>query len=100
MLGVLPEHVDAGPVGAHALRRSDQVAILDAVVIRRQDLFAGPALNAYSHAIGVALSVMKNVLRSHGIEAPGAIVDELQNSADYFHEQAEVAHEEGYKLPD
>ena len=61
-------------------------ALPDAVVIRRQDLFAGPALHAYAASIGIAARV-------------GNLPD-LIWVADYFHEQAVLADEEGWKVPD
>lgn len=60
------------------------VPIEDAVVIRRQDRFAGPALHAYAACIAMVAA-----------EKP-----ELMPVADYFHEQAVLADEEGRKLPD
>lgn len=62
----------------------------DAVVIRRQDYFAGPALHSYAHGISLAVK----------LAAPGKRALELQSIADYFHEQAVLADEEGRKVPD
>jgi hypothetical protein len=61
----------------------------DAVVIRRQDLIACPALNAYASLIAVAAAVMPDNKQKY----------ELLDIADYFHRQAELAGEEGYRLP-
>ncbi len=64
----------------------------DAVVIRRQDVFAPPALDVYANAIQIA------------IELRGATTVEqrenLRQTADYFHEQAEAAWHTDRKLPD
>jgi hypothetical protein len=63
------------------------MALADAVVIRRQDLFASPALATYASCIAITLRT--------GLENPV-----LRNVADYFQRQSELAAEEGYKLPD
>lgn len=64
----------------------------DAVVIRRQDLFAGPALSSYAHSIAIAVKVAENPKNDQ--------VKALRRIADYFHEQAILADAEGWKLPD
>lgn len=69
-------------------------ALDDAVVIRRQDVFAGPALSSYAHSIGVAARLLR-VRAGNTVEAK-----QLQDIADYFSEEAELAFEEGYKTPD
>jgi hypothetical protein len=66
------------------------LAIGDAVVIRRQDLFAGPALHTYSNSMAMATRMI-----SEGEEQK-----RLMRIADYFHEQAVAADAEGWKLPD
>lgn len=65
----------------------------DAVVIRRQDIFSGPALHVYAANIGLVAKLLNN----EGINGRGA---KLRGVADYFHDQAILADEEGYKLPD
>lgn len=64
--------------------------IEDAVVIRKQDIFAGPALEVYSAAIRTAIKVM----------LPGEDKDRLLGIADYFHEAAEDAYQTDGKVPD
>jgi hypothetical protein len=64
--------------------------IRDAVVIRRQDYFASPALAGYAASIAIAI---------HLIEDPKTRAS-LQAVADYFQRQSELAAEEGWKLPD
>lgn len=64
--------------------------IPDAVVIRRQDLFASPCLATYASMISL-------VAKNHGDPEVGK---ELQAIADYFEDQARHAAEEGWKLPD
>ena len=62
----------------------------DAVVIRRQDLFAAPALDTYASMIAMVAGNISDPDQSK----------ELLAIADYFADQARLAHEEGKKLPD
>jgi hypothetical protein len=62
----------------------------DAVVIRRQDLFASPCLATYASMIAM---VANNITDEEQAK-------ELMAIADYFEDQAKLAAEEGYKLPD
>jgi len=67
----------------------------DAVVIRCQDVFAPPALDAYGNAILCVIEAMKKM--------PGADkerMEELQDIADYFHRRASDAWQVERKLPD
>jgi hypothetical protein len=64
--------------------------IPDAVVIRRQDLFASPCLATYASMISL---VAKNIDDSY-------TANELLGISDYFEDQARLAAEEGHKLPD
>jgi hypothetical protein len=66
-------------------------AIPDAVVIRRQDYFASPALNAYASCIAIAARLM---------EHDPVKQQELLDIADYFHQQAELSGDEAWKTPD
>ena len=83
-------------------KRSDSIAVTDgyvtfatdtelpdAVVIRRQDLFASPALATYAQMIAM---VAKNIDDKEKAK-------ELLTIADYFEDQAKLAADEGYKLP-
>jgi len=63
----------------------------DAVVIRRQDKFAPPALDAYANAITMVIEAGNLALPSR---------QRLQSIADYFHDQASKAWTESRKLPD
>lgn len=68
----------------------------DTVVIRLQDVFAGPALAAYANSISVAIEAMR-------MDQPfnQEVIDHLQRVADYFSEQAEEAFANlTKKLPD
>lgn len=70
----------------------ETVALLDAVVIRTQDRFAGPALHAYSQSIALVASVSP------------ADRHNLLGAADYMHRRAveadEIARAGAAKFPD
>lgn len=85
----------------------------DAVVIRRQDIFAPPAFDAYANAIQCVIEALLKV--SGELEEPMSKVPEffpattftpqevakrLQDVADYFHAQASIAYDSERKLPD
>ena len=71
--------------------RLEKLILLDATVIRGQDLLAEPLLAAY---VGMLAIVIKG----------GNLSDEerarLLQTADYFHDRAIQAADLGYKLPD
>lgn len=71
------------------VREFDRLALPDAVVIRRQDYFAAPALNAYASCIAIAARL---------VDAEQS--ERLIAIADYFHQQSELAGDEAHKLPD
>jgi hypothetical protein len=81
-------------VGDHSHGVNVLKAVEDAVVIRRQDAFAPPALDAYANAITVALELIKEGVTSN----PKAVA--LRDIADYFHQQAALAWSVERKLPD
>lgn len=62
----------------------------DAVVIRRQDFFASPALAGYAASIAIAIRLTMDP----------EVCARLQDVADYFQRQSELAADEGFKLPD
>jgi hypothetical protein len=64
--------------------------IKDAVVIRRQDYFASPALAGYAASIAIAIRLSDDDKKRA----------ELMPVADYFQRQSELAAEEGWKTPD
>jgi hypothetical protein len=66
----------------------------DAVVIRRQDAFAPPALEAYANAITITLQLHRDDT------VTGPHVKRLQEIADYFHSQAAAAWDTHRKIPD
>lgn len=65
------------------------IELEDAVVIRRQDLFASPALATYAACIAIAGRLVGPPIKKQLLEV-----------ADYFEQQAKLAADEGYKLPD
>ena len=74
----------------------------DAVVIRRRDVFAPPALDAYANNIVSTIEALKTIKDRVG-KLPLSItitIDRLQEIADYFHAQANLAWQENRKLPD
>lgn len=75
--------------------------VLDAVVIRRQDVFAPPALDAYSNAIQCVIEALGQVGQHPDLqEEVWGLMNRLQGIADYFHAQATLAYESDRKLPD
>lgn len=68
----------------------------DAVVIRRQDMFAASALDTYADSISVAISVM-GMCSDDNVNGT---VSRLQRIADYFRAQAELARDTHGKVPD
>jgi hypothetical protein len=87
-------HWDCADIAARIEEVSEKTCVADAVVIRRQDVFAPPALDAYANAIQTAIAVLCN-----GEEPTGRTAD-LREIADYFHEQAVKAWEDKRKMPD
>lgn len=66
------------------------VAIEDAVVIRRQDVFAPAALEMYASSIAIVASLMEE----------GEDRDDLIKIADYFYDQSQAAWDADRKVPD
>lgn len=79
----------------------EDLEVDDAVVIRRQDVFAPPALDAYANLITAALAVAQDV-SGHipGVDEEPGSVKRLREIADYFHEQAALAWDTHRELPD
>ena len=72
----------------------EKFALKDAVVIRRQDKFAAPCLDVYAQCIALVAGSLPEI---------GDLVfekEDLMRIADYFADQARLAHEEGFKFPD
>ena len=74
----------------------------DAVIIRRQDVFAPPALAAYANAIQTALAIhVDSGSYVPGVDEEPESVKHLKEIADYFHEQSELAYaDSARKIPD
>jgi hypothetical protein len=66
------------------------VELVDAVVIRRRDMFASPCLATYANMIAMVATHIDDKDQA----------EELLNIADYFDRQASLAADEGFKLPD
>lgn len=98
LIGDADEKEDGHVVSA-LIDQLDRVWLRDAVVIRRQDLFAAPALDTYANSITIAIDVLTKC--QPGGEDDTDVVKRLQEVADYFHEQAQKSWEtQGRKLPD
>lgn len=65
--------------------------VRDAVVIRTQDIFAGPALDMYAAAVALAAKLIPK-------SSPAYF--QLMHVADYFHTRAEEARDQEGKIPD
>jgi len=88
---------DCAPMAQRIAERAAQTCLHDAVVIRRQDVFAAPALEAYANAIQTVIEAMsvEGVVLEDGVS-----VETLREVADYFHEQASKSYDTpGRKLP-
>jgi hypothetical protein len=81
--------MDCAPMTEKILTMADSARVPDAVVIRRQDLLAAPALATYSSMIALAAKTSDNGLQ-----------ERLMKVADYFEDQAQLAADEGHKFPD
>lgn len=77
----------------------DEIIIDDAVVIRRQDVFAPPAFDAYANSIMVTIEALKERGITHDGNNP-SMIDRLGSIADYFHAQADMAWDTERKIPD
>jgi hypothetical protein len=90
-----PEDMDCAPIAQHIQGTAEATRLQDAVVIRRQDVFAPPALDAYSNAIMTTVE---------GLKAFGFVgsdtVKRLRMTADYFHQEATASWDTDRKLPD
>jgi hypothetical protein len=73
-----------------AIEGAEALSLADAVVIRRQDKFASPCLFTYANMIALVADNIDD--RDQALQ--------LTYIADYFHDQAVLAADEGYKFPD
>lgn len=91
------EDWEADPVAADRLRPFE---VADAVVIRRQDVFASTSLDAYANNIATAVETIKHVAGPDLDDILGKKCEKMSSVADYFHEQAELSAHATKKLPD
>ena len=93
MGGFLPKgDVDCAPIAQDMVSAAELYRIDDAVVIRRQDIFAPPALDAYANSMRIVLE---------GMDPGDMRRSNLQKVADYFAgEAAEAWLNHDRKLPD
>lgn len=68
----------------------------DAVVMRRQDVFAAPAFRVYANSMAASMVVAAKLV------APGLHLESetISKIARYFQEQAELSESEDRKVPD
>lgn len=76
-------------IATHIQNRVEAVAIKDAVVIRRQDVFAPIAFSSYADGVKTALSLAEK----------GPVSEHLDETAIYFYEQARLSWATNRKLP-
>ena len=84
------EQMDCAPLAQNIIASAERLCLDDAVVIRRQDYFASPALATYASMIGMA-----NMLATNP-----ELKERLTKVADYFQRQSEMAADQGWKFPD
>lgn len=96
---VAGKHWDCAPMAEDIRATAERCCLPDAVVIRRQDIFAGPALEAYANAIQCVIEAMQQFNITHEGRSPST-ADRLQEVADYFHQQSEKSYGASRKLPD
>lgn len=78
----------------------DAIEVPDAVVIRRQDVFASPAFDSYSNTILAAAETIRYSAGTLDNDILQKQLAKLNEVADYFHEQAELSAHVNKKLPD
>ena len=78
-----------GSVGGTIHDLPEPEELVDAVVIRRRDIFASPCLATYANMIGLVAQNIDDQKKAA----------ELLEIADYFDRQANLAADEGMKLP-
>lgn len=94
-----------GGLGLHdveeILQGLSEREVPDAVVIRRQDVFAPPALDAYSNSIMSTVELIGELYTTEPM--PAGLNDKLSGLKDvstYFHEQAVESWNTNRKFPD
>lgn len=81
---------DCAPIAQHIEARAAAVEIQDAVVIRRQDVFAPVPLESYACAVKLALSLAEK----------SPVTENLSKISNYFYEQAGLSWATNRKIPD
>lgn len=74
-----------------ALAELEKLEVPDACVLRCQDIFVPPALDAYVSGIRIALSLSET--------QRGPVKERLEDIADYFHQRAMAAWHLRRRLP-
>jgi hypothetical protein len=82
----------------NALGELERIEVEDAVVIRRQDIFAEAGLHAYAANVLTGIEILSLLPQIAGM----VDIEHLQDIADYFHEQAVSCKRDTFfrKLPD
>ena len=81
----------------------DTHALDDAVVIRRQDVFSAPAFDAYANLIMATIEGLQAMTKDINVMDEGSmaeVIGSLQQTAQYFSQQAAYAWDTVRKLPD
>jgi hypothetical protein len=81
---------DCAPFAQVIKERAEATELVDAVIIRRRDLFASPCLATYANMIALVANNITDIEQAN----------DLLEIADYFERQAGLAADEGWKLPD
>lgn len=71
------------------IKQLRSMVLKDAVVIRRQDFFASPALATYAQCIALVAKTTDDK----------ELKERLLTVADFFQQQSELAADEGWKFP-
>ena len=87
---LIGQNMDCAVIGGKIQTEVAAIELSDAVIIRRQDVFASPCLFTYANMISLVADNVDDRDKAY----------ELQRIADYFHDQAVLAADEGRKLPD
>jgi len=88
---LLGSEADCAPIAKRIEEVAETICLQDATVIRGQDLFAAPALDAYAAMIAI-------VMKFGGMTPETR--KELQQAADYFHDRANESRDIAFKTPD
>ena len=92
--GEMQKYLQTQKARGYSVPLPDEVE--DAVVMRRQDVFAAPAFRVYANSMAASMVVAAKLV------APGLHLksETLSQIARYFEEQAELSESENRKVPD